>query len=86
MSVEAGPEGEAVVRETFLDRFDLSWALTVVGLSLGYLLFMWGLVTIPASAGGKIVSTVALTLGAFYTIAHMTAAPGHDGKPSGKKN
>lgn len=82
MTVEAGPRGEAVVRETFLDRFDFSWALTVVGLALGYLLFMWGLVAIPGSAGGKIVGTVALTLAAFYILAHMTAAPG-DGPKSG---
>lgn len=82
MRVPTGPQGETIVTETFLDRFDLSWALTVVGLSLGYLLFAWGLIVIPGPAAGKIVAAVALTLSAFYILAHMTAAPG-DGRTSG---
>jgi len=75
MQVTAGPRGEAVVEESFLDRFDLSWAITVVGLALGYLLFAWGLIVIPGPATAKIVAAVALTASAFYILAHMIAAP-----------
>lgn len=76
LHVATSPEGEAVVTETFLDRFDLAYAVTVVGLVLGYALFMWALFTIPASPVGKIVSAALLTVAAFYILIHMTSAPG----------
>lgn len=75
LHVETSPEGEAVVTESFLDRFDFSYFLTVVGLILGYLLFMWALITIPASAVGKIVNAGLLTVAAFYVLIHLTTKP-----------
>lgn len=72
LHVETSPEGEAVVTETFLDRFDFSYFLTVVGLILGYLLFTWALFTIPAPPVGKILFAALLTLSAFYVIIHLT--------------
>lgn len=90
MAVPVGPEGEAVVTETFLDRFDLSWALTVIGLSLGYLLFAWGLIVIPGPPAAKIIAAVVLTLSAFYILAHMTSVPeprpGRGGGPAAGSN
>lgn len=76
LTVPTGPEGEAVITETFLDRFDFSYFITVVGLVLGYLLFAWGLIVIPASPVGKIVVAALLTVSAFYILIHLTAAPG----------
>ena len=74
--VTAGaPQGEMVVAPSFLDRLDLSFLITVIGLILGYCLFAWALIIIPASPIGKIVTAAALTLGAFYIIVHLTAAP-----------
>lgn len=73
--VATDSRGEAVVTENFLDRFDLSWALTVIGLALGYLLFAWGLIVIDGPPAGKIIAAIVLTLSAFYILAHMTAAP-----------
>lgn len=76
LAVETGPEGEAVITEAFLDRFDFSYVLTVIGLALGYLLFSWGLITIPASPVGKIVTATLLTISAFYILIHLTSEPG----------
>ncbi len=76
LHVETGPEGEMVVTETYGGRFDFAYFLTVVGLALGYLMFMWALFTIPASPVGKIVSAALLTLAAFYILIHMTSLPG----------
>lgn len=83
MRVPTGPQGEALVTETFLDRFDLSWALTVIGVALGYLLFAWGLIVIPGPPAGKIIAAIAWTLSAFYVVIHMTAAPGGGPKYGG---
>jgi len=81
--VSAGPSGELVVHPpSLLDRIDLSFIITVLGLVFGYSMFAWALVVIPASPIGKIVCAVALTLSALYIIAHLTAAPGRDKDPA----
>lgn len=82
LTVETGPAGEAVVTETFLDRFDLSFAITVVGLVLGYALFAWALITIPGPPVAKIVLAVLLTAAAFFTLAHMAPLPSRRIEPA----
>lgn|GEM_PF-2794780 len=75
--VTAGaPQGDvAVAAPSLLDRLDLSFLITVLGLILGYCMFAWALIIIPASPMGKIVTAAAFTLGAFYVVVHMTTAP-----------
>lgn len=72
LHVQTKPDGEVVVAETFLDRFDFAYFITVVGLILGYLLFMWALITVPVSPVGKVVNAGLLTVAAFYVVIHMT--------------
>ncbi|MBO8141666.1 MAG: hypothetical protein H0Z37_05715 [Firmicutes bacterium] len=74
-AVEAGPSGAAAAAPSFLERLDLSFLITVVGLILGYLMFAWCLIIIPASPVGKIVCAALLTAGALYVLVHLTAAP-----------
>lgn len=52
--------------------FDLAYAITVVGLVLGYLMFSWALFTTPAAPAAKIVLAALLTLSAFYILIHLT--------------
>ncbi|MFS8543040.1 MAG: hypothetical protein LOD91_04265 [Limnochordales bacterium] len=76
LAAETGSGGELVVAPpSLLDRLDLSYLITVVGLILGYAMFAWALIVIDASPVGKIISAALLTLGAFYVVIHMTAAP-----------
>ena len=77
VQVRPGPSGEVVVHQpSLLDRIDLSFIITALGLIFGYAMFAWALVVIPASPIGKIVCAVALTLSALYIVVHLTAAPG----------
>ncbi|HEY8496014.1 MAG TPA: hypothetical protein VIK98_03130 [Limnochordales bacterium] len=77
VQVRPGPSGEVVVHQpSLLERMDLSFIITVLGLIFGYAMFAWALVVIPASPIGKIVCAVALTLSALYIVVHLTAAPG----------
>jgi len=83
VQVRSGPRGEIVVHQpSLLDRLDLSFIISALGLIFGYGIFAWALVVIPASPIGKIVCAVALTLSALYIVVHMTAAPGR-GKDQG---
>src|SRR5690606_25820774 len=67
VQVRPGPSGEVVVHQpSLLDRIDLSFIITALGLIFGYAMFAWALVVIPASPTGKIVCAVALTLSALY--------------------
>ncbi len=84
VKVQTTSQGQAVLAAefspSFLDRLDLSFVLTVLGLVFGYGIFAWALVVIPASPMGKIVCAAALTIGALYVVAHLTSAPGRNGK------
>src|SRR5690606_14618315 len=49
LAVQAGPNGQIVVTPTHAGPFDLSLFITVLGLILGYVIFAWALIVIPAS-------------------------------------
>lgn len=57
----------------FLMNIDLSMIIVVIGLVLGYVMFVAGILASPTSPGGKIASAALLTAGAFFILIHITS-------------
>src|SRR5690606_37740179 len=57
----------------FLMNIDLSMIIVVLGLVLGYVMFVAGILASPTSPGGKIASAALLTAGAFFILIHITS-------------